>query len=123
MDLMPFFKSIIDQDDEPVVVCDVTHEIVYMNPAAAEHYSDDTGYGLIGRCVMDCHPHWANERIDKIVRWFEESADHNRVFTHHNDAANKDVYMIALRDGDGRLIGYYERHCSRNPDAGRTYGL
>ena len=33
-DLNAYFKSIIDQDREAVVICDLNHIIIYMNPAA-----------------------------------------------------------------------------------------
>lgn len=38
----------------------------------------------------------------------------------HNDKENKDVYTVALRDDDGKLIGYYEKHEYRNRE---TVGL
>lgn len=31
---LSFFKSIIDQDRCAVVICNLEHEIIYMNPAA-----------------------------------------------------------------------------------------
>lgn len=31
--LSTYFKSIIDQDRYPVVICDLKHTILYMNPA------------------------------------------------------------------------------------------
>ena len=37
--LYPYFKSIIDMDQCAVVVCNLVHEIIYMNPAAAERYA------------------------------------------------------------------------------------
>ena len=40
--------------------------------------------------------------------------------TIRNDKENKDVYMVALRDDDGTLIGYYEKHEYRNRE---TVGL
>ena len=58
-----FFKSIIDQDRAPVVVCDTEDIIVYMNPSAVEHYHKD----LTGASIKDCHPSSANEKIDKVV--------------------------------------------------------
>ena len=33
-----FFKSVIDQDRAPVVICDLNHVIVYMNPVAEKNY-------------------------------------------------------------------------------------
>ena len=29
-----FYKSIVDQDRAAVVICNLNHEIIYMNPAA-----------------------------------------------------------------------------------------
>ena len=36
MNLTPYFKSIIDQDVASVVICNLKHEIIYMNPKAVE---------------------------------------------------------------------------------------
>lgn len=122
-DLFQMFKSIIDQDNAPVVVCNTVDEIVYMNPSAVEHYSYASGGGLVGRPIFDCHPPWANEAIAKVVRWFSESPGNNIVHTYRDEGHTKDVYMVALRDGEGRLIGYYEKHESRVPDEGATYAF
>ena len=32
-----FFKSVIDADDAPVVICDLEHTIVYMNQIGRAH--------------------------------------------------------------------------------------
>ena len=60
------------------------------------------------------------EMIDKVVAWFHESKDNNIIYTYRNDEENKDVYMVALRDDDKNLIGYYEKHEYRNRE---TVGL
>ena len=116
MKLYKLFKSILDQDTAPVVVCDIDDIIVYMNPSATAHYHKD----LTGKSIKDCHPPKANEQIDKVVAWFRESKDNNIIYTYRNDEENKDVYMVALRDDDGTLIGYYEKHEYRNNE---TVGL
>lgn len=116
MDLSPFFKSIIDQDDAPVVVCDTMHIVVYMNPAAIEHYNERGGAGIIGLHIFDCHGGKSNEIIRKVVDWFAASKDHNKVHTFYNSTENKDVYMVALRNDQGELIGYYEKHEFRTKD-------
>lgn len=110
------FKSILEQDTAPIVVCDLNHIIVYMNPSAIEGYHKD----LTGKNVKDCHPPKANEMIDKVVGWFKKSEDNNIIFTYHSDKENKDVYMVALRDDNGALIGYYEKQEYRNRE---TVGL
>ena len=43
-----------------------------------------------------------------MLEWFKKSKDNNIVYTSRNDRENKDVYMVALRDENGELIGYYE---------------
>ena len=70
---------------------------------------------------MDCHGKHSQEQIKKVVSWFEESREHNRIYTFHNEKENKDVYMVALRDENGELIGYYEKHEYRDIEKGSLY--
>lgn len=121
MDLSAYFKSIIDQDPCSVVICNPEHEIVYMNPAAAAHYAKRGGAGLVGQSIFGCHNGRSEELIRKVTAWFQESRDHNRIYTFHNGKENKDVYMIALRDDAGTLIGYYEKHEYRDVETGKMY--
>jgi PAS domain-containing protein len=120
MDMLPFFKSVLDQDPAPVVICDMSHEIVYMNPSAVEHYSYGGGSLLLGRSIMDCHNANSRDKIAKVVEWFSQDESHNVVHTFYNESRCEDVYMVALRD-QGRLIGYYEKHESRIRDTGGFY--
>ncbi len=120
MDMLPFFKSVLDQDPAPVVICDMSHEIVYMNPSAVEHYSYGGGDLLLGRSIMDCHNADSRDKITKVFEWFLEDESHNIVHTYYSESRCEDVYMVALRD-QGRLIGYYEKHESRIRDAGGFY--
>lgn len=121
MDLSPYFRSIIEQDLCAVVICNLEHEIIYMNPAAADRYAKRGGAELVGKNLLNCHNAHSNEIIKKVVEWFGESADHNRIYTFHNDKENKDVYMVALRDEAGTLIGYYEKHEYRNREEEEMY--
>ena len=117
-----FFQSIIDQDRAAVVICNLEHEIIYMNPAAVHNYEKWGGDKLIGRNLLDCHNPESVERIKKVVEWFAADDSHNIVYTSHNEKQNKDVYMVALRE-NGRLIGYYEKHEYRNAETMNTYDL
>jgi hypothetical protein len=121
MELYPFFKSIIDQDRCPVVICNLDHTIIYVNPAGAENYQK---YGpLTGRCLLNCHNSESQAQIRRVVQWFADSPDHQIVHTFYHPAKNRDVYMVALRDEIGRLIGYYEKHEYRNQDMMPLYDL
>ncbi|MCM1100173.1 MAG: PAS domain-containing protein [Clostridium sp.] len=120
-DLTKFFRSVIEQDRCAVVICNLAHEIIYMNPAAISRYARRGGAKLLGQNLLDCHNAESGRRIEEVVAWFRESADHNLVYTSHNAKENKDVYMVALRDEDGTLIGYYEKHEYRDPEQGEFY--
>ena len=121
MDLTPFFKSVLDQDRAAVVLCDLEHTIIYMNPAAGERYAKYGGMALVGQSLLDCHNPQSNEMIGRVVAWFAQSPDHNLIYTFRNEKENKDVYMVALRDEAGRLIGYYEKHEYRNVETMKRY--
>ena len=92
-----------------------------MNPAAAARYAKSCGAELVGKSLFDCHTERANEMIKKVVSWFGESADHNKIYTFYNEKENKDVYMVALRDETQKLIGYYEKHEYRNRETEEFY--
>ena len=70
MNLNPYFKSIIDQDRESVVICDLNHIIIYMNPAAVVDYGKYGGAALLGKSLLNCHNPHSVEAIRKVVEWF-----------------------------------------------------
>ena len=119
MELLNFFKSVSEQDTAPIVICDIEHTVVYMNPSSVARYHCD----LTGKSLKACHNAESNAKIDKVVDWFGKSPKNNIVYTSHNDKENKDVYMVALRDDNGKLIGYYEKHEYRNPEASELYNI
>ena len=117
------FKSLVDQDTAAVVICDTEHKIIYMNPAACQQYSKYGGAALMGTNLLNCHNEKSREMIRRVLAWFQTSPTHNRVHTFYNEKQNKDGYMIALRDRQGALIGYYEKHEYRDRDMTPFYCL
>ena len=115
-----YFKSIIDQDRAAVVICNLNHEIIYMNPAAVVNYAKRGGDKLIGRSLLECHNKESQEKIRQVTEWFAQDESHNIVYTFYNEKQNKDVYMVALRDS-GKLIGYYEKHEYRDRETMKMY--
>ena len=112
-----------EEDHCAIVICNLEHEIIYMNPAAGERYAKWGGMSLLGKKLLDCHNAYSVQMIQKTLDWFRESMDNNRVYTFYNEKENKDVYMIALRDTVGELIGYYEKHEYRNRETMKMYGI
>lgn len=123
MSLQKFFKAIIDSDSASVVICDKNHTIVYMNPAACKSYEKYGGGDLVSKSILDCHNEHSAAAIKTVAAAFEKNPKLNRVFTFHNKKQNKDVYMIALRDETGELLGYYEKHEYRNHETCERYKL
>ena len=121
MNLSAYFKSIIDMDRCAVVICNLEHEIIYMNPAACARYAKSGGAELVGKSLFNCHNAASREMIRKVLDWFQESDTHNIIYTFRNEKENKDVYMVALRDEAGELIGYYEKHEYRTVETEPLY--
>ena len=120
-ELSTFFKSVLDQDRASIVLCDLNHKILYMNPAAIRNYAKRGGEKLIGQNLFACHNPHSQELIQKTLEWFQASADHNIIYEFHNEKENRDAYTVALRDEEGKLIGYYEKHEYRNPETAKFY--
>ena len=123
MDLSVYFRAVLEEDRCPVVLCSLAHEIIYMNPAARQRYGGHGGGALVGQSIFSCHGERSRELIRQVAAWFAESPSHNRVYTFRNEQENKDVYMVALRDGAGKLIGYYEKHEYRTPETAPLYAF
>lgn len=117
-----YYKSIVDRDRVSIVICNLKHEIIYMNPAAIANYAKRGGEKLVGRSLLECHNPESRARIQQVVDWFAADESHNIVYTFHNEKQNKDVYMVALRE-DGKLIGYYEKHEYRDAETMKQYDL
>jgi len=112
-------KSLIDQEQVPVLLCDTECNVLYVNPAALKEYHRD----LTGKNIKDCHNENSNAKIQRVIDWFAASEENNVFFLYHNPKANQDVYMVALRDDDKKLIGFYEKHAPRTPDSGERPNL
>ena len=122
-DINEIYKSVLEADRAAVVICDLEHTIIYMNPAAVERYAKWGGKDLMGRSLMNCHTEKSREMIQKVIDWFKASKDNNIVYTFFNEKENKDVYMVALRNEEGNLIGYYEKHEYRNRETMKLYDI
>lgn len=81
------------------------------------------GESLVGRSLLNCHNEESQKRIQQVIDWFSADESHNLIYTSHNEKQNKDVYMVALRDAEEKLIGYYEKHEFRNAETMEKYDL
>ena len=123
VNLNEIFKSVLNADRAAVVICDLEHTIIYMNPVAVARYEKWGGKALLGKSLLDCHNEKSREMINKVLDWFKKSTDNNLVYTFYNQNENKDVYMVALRNDSGDLIGYYEKPEYRNRETMKMYDI
>jgi hypothetical protein len=96
--------ALLDSLKDPVLFADRDHVTRYMNAAAVEHYSE--GRALIGRSLLDCHDEASNRTILEVFEALD-AGETERLIT---DNEKWRIWMRAVRDPDGRLIGYYERY-------------
>lgn len=121
MELNVFFRSVLEQETAPIVLCDLEHTVLYLNPVAAKRYGYAGGTDMVGKSLMNCHNAASRELIEKCLAWFAADEEHNIVHESYNPTENKDVYIVALRDKEKKLIGYYEKHEYRTQDTRKFY--
>jgi len=96
--------ALLDSLKDPLLLADTDHVIRYMNKSAIEYY--DEGESLIGRSVLDCHNEQSQETIVEVLTAMH-IGEEERLIT---DNEEHRIYMRAVRDADGQLLGYYERY-------------
>ena len=79
VDLNEAYKSVLEADKAAVVICDLEHTIIYMNPTAINRYEKWGGKRLIGQSLLNCHNDKSREMIIKVLDWFKASKDNNIV--------------------------------------------
>ena len=99
-----FMAALLDSLKDPILVADTDHVTRYMNKAAIAYY--DEGASLIGRSLLDCHNARSQQMMIDILAAMHEGED-ERLIT---DDEKHRIYMRAVRDPEGRVLGYYERY-------------
>jgi DUF438 domain-containing protein len=99
--LFPYF---LNSMKNPFMFVDTEHIIRYMNKAAISHY--EKGEKLLGTNVLDCHNETSQKIILEIFEKMKNGLDEEMI----TDNEKHRIYMRAVRDDDGNLLGYYERY-------------
>jgi PAS domain-containing protein len=96
--------AILDSLKDPVLFADTAHTICYMNRAAIAYYEE--GASLMGRSLLDCHNEQSQAMMLEILDAMHTGLE-ERLIT---DNEQHRIYMRAVRDAEGRILGYYERY-------------
>lgn len=100
------YKELLDSLVDPIVMADTDHVMVYMNKAAEKQFEKWGGKKLLGKSVFDCHNDKSCDMIREILSKMQGGLDEKMI----TDNEKKRVFMRAVRDETGQVIGYYERY-------------
>jgi hypothetical protein len=75
-----------------------------MNKAAIAYYTD--GECQVGRSLLDCHNETSQAMMVEILAAMHEGLEEQRI----SGEEGHRVFMRAVRDPDGNVLGYYERY-------------
>jgi PAS domain-containing protein len=97
--------AILDSLKDPILFADTQHVTRYMNRAAVAFYTE--GERLIGRSLLDCHNERSQQMMIDILAAMQTDGLEEQLIT---DDEERRIYMRAVRDLDGGVLGYYERY-------------
>ena len=104
------FMEVLEQERTSAVIFGTDGTILYMNPAAHGVYERHGSYDMIGRKFMDYHPQDTCRKIELAERWLQDDEDNDEIELFYSDSPDRIVRILALRDDDGKVIGYCERY-------------
>ena len=94
---------------DPVLVADTEHTVVYMNSAAVDHYTG--GDSLMGTSLLDCHNEDSQKMMIEVLAALRAGEEERLI----SDNEKGRIYMRAVRDEAGEIVGYYERYEPKIP--------
>ena len=101
------YEAILDSIPHRLVFVDHDHVIRYLNRAAKAWYYEKRGHrDLVGKSIFACHNPDSRERILALFQRLRQGEE--AVFVKVTPEKEK-ASMVAVRDDQGRLIGYWER--------------
>jgi DUF438 domain-containing protein len=107
MEREKLLSYILDSYPYPVIFADCDHIIRYLNKNAEYFYYQERGYDdLIGKSIFACHNDKSKERIIAAV---EKLKNHGMEPYLGVDVKNRRIYIQAVRNENGELVGYIER--------------
>jgi DUF438 domain-containing protein len=95
--------AILDSLPSPVVFVDCQHFIRLVNTAGKAQYAR---FGdLTGKSIFECHNPDSQQKIQTLFQQLKSGGDELL----YSENEKRRIYMRAVRDQSGQLLGYYER--------------
>ena len=103
------YQAILDSVKHPIVFVDNDHIIRYLNRAAKVRYYEKRGYSeLLGKSIFDCHNPVSVHQILQVHKRLQDGQIEVRLRL-NKDQERVTTVFVGVRDGNGRLLGYFER--------------
>ena len=99
-----FYESLLNSVKDPILVADTNHIVRYMNKAAIAHYSE--GEKLLKTNLLKCHNEESQKMMIEILDEMQNELEEKLI----TDNEKHRIFMRAVRDDSGKLIGYFERY-------------
>ncbi len=98
------YATLLDSLKDQLVFVDANHVIRYMNKTAVAQHKD--GEKLIGQSIFQCHSEESRKKIVEAYDVLCKGAEEILI----SDKKERRIFMRAVRDKDGKIVGYYERY-------------
>ena len=97
--------AILDAYPYEIVFVDRTHTVRYLNKTARRRYGEIV---RVGASLFNCHNERTRPKIEEFLR--RADAGEDEMFETYNGETGEREFFVPVRDGDGAVIGYFERH-------------
>lgn len=97
--------AILDAYAYEIVFVDRNHIVRYMNKTAKERYGNRV---IIGNSLFNCHNENTKGKIEEFLK--RADAGENEMFEVLNGKTGEREFFVPVRDKNGSVIGYFERH-------------
>jgi hypothetical protein len=99
-------EQLVEQYKYPIVIVDLNHEIKYLNQAARLKYAKRGFNDLKNKSLFNCHNTLTADKIKQYAERMKNGLDEIYLTA---TKENQKVFMVAIRDQNKELVGYYER--------------
>lgn len=103
---MEILTAILDAYAYEVVFVDRTHTVRFLNKAAKKKYGNMV---KIGNSIFNCHNERAKVKIEQFLAR-ADAGEEGEMFEVLNGATGEREFFVPVRDAEGKVIGYFERH-------------
>ena len=98
--------AILDAYVYEVVFVDRSHTVRYLNKAAKKRYGDVV---KVGNSIFNCHNERAKVKIEEFLQR-ADNGEEGEFFEVLNGSTGEREFFVPVRDSEGKVIGYFERH-------------